>query len=311
MQRGRIGVSPAAGMSFAMFPQPTPPRFTTMFPVQVQPPPFANHAIPLPPVQPQLPVLVRPVWAWNFADEWAYLENFAAGARYVAFDVHYPGVVHAAGQDHKSMTVEERYALMKANVDELKPLQVGVAVCDHQGQQLAWEFNLRDFCRQADPHEEKALEYLARRGLYVDTLRNHGVDAYILGALLLGSGLVGAGHGRPSWITYDGAYHIAYLLKVITNGAQLPHNVAGFVAAMHCYLGQKVYDVATMAVDCPSMPVGLDRIAAHMGIHPPWGSPRLAGAAGVRALLAFRILKHGEFGGNVERFRGLLQGLHY
>ncbi|KAI5003070.1 hypothetical protein ZWY2020_027720 [Hordeum vulgare] len=74
-------------------------------------------------VQVQLPVLVRPVWAWNFADEWAYLQNFAAGARYVAFDVHYPGVVHAAGQDHKSMTVEERYALMKANVDELKTIK--------------------------------------------------------------------------------------------------------------------------------------------------------------------------------------------
>ncbi|XP_044346311.1 putative CCR4-associated factor 1 homolog 3 [Triticum aestivum] len=121
------------------------------------------------------------------------------------------GLVHAAGQD-------QRYALMKASVDGLKPLQVGIAVCDHQGQQVAWEFNFRDFCRLADPHDDKALDYLAERGLDLDTLRNDGVDAYMLGAL--------------SWITYAGAYHVAYLLKIVTGGAPLPHEVARFVGAM-------------------------------------------------------------------------------
>ncbi|KAM3353408.1 hypothetical protein ACQJBY_024521 [Aegilops geniculata] len=313
MHRGRIAVNPAAGM-VAMFPPP-PPRFNFnhMFPVQVvQPPPFAYQAAPLPPVQPQLAVQVRPVWAGSFNEEWGYLLSFAACARYVAVDVHYPGLVHAAGQDLSSLTVEHRYALMKANVDGLKPLQVGIAVCDHQGQQVAWEFNLRDFCRLADPHDDKALDYLADRGLDLDTLRNHGVDAYMLGALLMGSGLICAGHGRPlSWITYAGAYHVAYLLKIVTGGAPLPNDVAGFLGAMQYYLGQQVYDVATMAADCTGMPVGLDSIAANLHIHPPWGSPRLAGAAGVRALLAFRILKDGQFGGNVERFRGLLQGLQH
>ncbi|XP_044354607.1 probable CCR4-associated factor 1 homolog 9 [Triticum aestivum] len=200
-----------------------------------------------------------------------------------------PGLVHAAGQDLNSMTVAQRYALMKANVDGLKPLQVGIAVCDHEGQQVAWEFNLCDFCRLADPHDQKALDYLADRG----------VDLDMLGALLMGSSLIGAGHGRPlSWITYAGAYYAAYLLKIVTGGAPLRTARRG-----------RVYDVATMAAGCPGMPVGLDCIAASLRIHPPWGSPRLAGAAGVRALLAFRIWKHGEFGGNVERFRGLLQGL--
>ncbi|KAF7031912.1 hypothetical protein CFC21_043162 [Triticum aestivum] len=201
-----------------------------------------------------------------------------------------PGLVHTAGQD-------QRYALMKANVDGLKPLQVGIAVCDHQGQQVAWEFNLRDVCRLADAHDDKALDYLAERGLDLDTLCNHSVDAYMLGAL--------------SWITYAGAYHVTYLLNIVTGGALLPHDVVGFIGAMQYYLGQQVYDVATMAAGCPGMPVGLDRIAANLRIHPPWGSPRFAGAAGVRVLLAFRILKDGQFGGNVERFRGLLQGLQH
>ncbi|XP_048568393.1 putative CCR4-associated factor 1 homolog 4 [Triticum urartu] len=125
------------------------------------------------------------------------------------------GLVHAAGEDLNSMTVAQQYAL-------LKPLQVGIAVCDHQGQQVGWEFNLRDFCRLADPHDQKALDYLADRG----------VDLDMLGALLMGSGLIGAGHGRPlSWITYAGAYHVAYLLKIVTGGAPRPHDVAGSWAA--------------------------------------------------------------------------------
>ncbi|XP_037416804.1 uncharacterized protein LOC119279783 [Triticum dicoccoides] len=92
------------------------------------------------------------------------------------------------------MTVAQRYALMKANVEGLKPLQVGIAVCDHQGQQVAWEFNLRDFCRLTDPHDQK---------------------------VLMGSGLIGAGHMRPlSWITYVGAYYVAYQLKIVIGGMQ-------------------------------------------------------------------------------------------
>jgi hypothetical protein len=64
-----------------------------------------------------------------------------------------------------------------------------------------------------------------------------------------------------------------------------------------------------MAADCPALPVGLERIAAHLGFHPPWASPRLAAAAGLRALLVFKRLEQGEFGGNVERYKCRLQGM--
>ncbi|KAM0862743.1 hypothetical protein ACQ4PT_045059 [Festuca glaucescens] len=233
------------------------------------------------------------------------------GARYVAVDVHYPGIVHHPGKDHNALTPEERYALVKRNVDALKPLQVGIAVCDSQGRIQAWEFNLCDFRRLSDAHDESSLAYLAGRGLDVDTLAKHGVDAWSLGAMLLGySGLIGSWHGL-SWITYTGAYHVAYLLKIVTAGRPLPNDVAGFDSAVRHFLGDQVYDVAGMAADCPKLPVGLERIAAHLGFHPPWTSPRLAAAAGVRALQEFRSLEDGELRGNVGRYRGLLQGLHH
>jgi hypothetical protein len=69
--------------------------------------------------------------------------------------VHYPGVVHGAGsnkQDPNLLTAEEQYAVVKANVDALKPLQVGIAVFTHDVGHLAvWEFNLSDFDPAAHP----------------------------------------------------------------------------------------------------------------------------------------------------------------
>ncbi|KAK1610258.1 hypothetical protein QYE76_033931 [Lolium multiflorum] len=291
-----------------MFAPPPPPPYNT---VPMHRLPSFYHADSVSPPPPLAAVPVQAVWAWNFDQESSILRSFAMGARYVAVDVHYPGIVHQPGKDHNALTPEQRYALVKANVDSLKPLQVGIAVCDRHGGIQAWEFNLCDFRRHSDPHDANSLAYLDGRGLDVDTLAKHGVDARRLGAMLLSfSGLIGHWHGL-SWVTYAGAYHVAYLIKVVTGGRPLPNDVAGFVSAVRHFLGDQVYDVAGMAADCPALPVGLERIAAHLGFHPPWGSSTLAAAAGVRALQVFKRLEYGEFAGDVGSYRGLLKGLHY
>ncbi|KAM3294132.1 hypothetical protein ACQJBY_037187 [Aegilops geniculata] len=301
-------MNPAAGI-IPMFPQPPPPPFHYAFPMQ--PPPYFYHA-PMSPVWPSSAVPVRSVWASNFKNESENLRHVARNTQYVAIAVHYPGVIHHPVQDHNALTAEQRYALVKANVDGLKPLQLGIVLYDSDGGYLdAWEFNLRDFRPQADPHDENSLAYLAGRGLNVGALRDHGVSADMLSRKLFESGLVGARRGRSrSWITYAGAYHVAYLLKVVTGGAALPRDVAGFNAAVRRYLGDQVYDVARMAADFPDMPIGLEHIADYLGFHPPLGSPRLAAAAGVRALQVFMRLKYVELGGDVRKYRGLLKGLH-
>ncbi|KAM0862740.1 hypothetical protein ACQ4PT_045057 [Festuca glaucescens] len=166
-----------------MFAPPPPASYCT---VPVHRPPSFYHADSVSP-SPVAAVPVQAVWAWNFDQESAILRSFAAGAHYVAVDVHYPGIVHHPGnKDHNALTPEQRYALVKANVDALKPIQVGIAVCDSQGRIQAWEFNLCDFRRLSDPHDESSLAYLAGRGLDVDTLAKRGVDAWSLGAMLQG-----------------------------------------------------------------------------------------------------------------------------
>ncbi|XP_062227614.1 probable CCR4-associated factor 1 homolog 11 [Phragmites australis] len=284
-----------------------PAAQSSVNPVAMRPPfPYAAVA-PLPP--PPFGVPVRVVWAHNVDAEMHVLQDFARRARYVAFVVHYPGVVHGAAgqQDHNKLAAEKRYAIIKANVDALKPLQVGIAVGTDDGRCLAWEFNLRGFDRETDPHAARSVEYLAERGMDFDAHRLHGIPMATLTAWFHHCRLLRR-RGLP-WIAYAGAYHVAYLLKVITGGKLLPGDIAGFLGVVQQFLGVDVYDVARMARDCPSLPVGLERVAYMLRLAPPLGSPQLAGAGGVLALQAFVTLKFGVFGGDVNRYRGLLHGL--
>jgi CCR4-NOT transcription complex subunit 7/8 len=113
-----------------------------------------------------------------------------------------------------------------------------------------------------------------------------------------------------SWITYTGKYHVAYLVKIVTGGNQLPDNLIGFVAAVVWCLGEDVYDVARLARDFPDVPVGLERIANTFGLRKPLLSPQLSGAGSVHALEAFMILRSRVFHGNVTEYRGVLYGPH-
>ncbi|KAG8075650.1 hypothetical protein GUJ93_ZPchr0006g42406 [Zizania palustris] len=256
-------------------------------------------------------VNIRPVWASNFHFELAFLKDVAVDALYVAVNVQYPGVVvHRTDKHPNTLTMEERYAAIKANVDELmKPLQVGIFIQNARRQYVAWEFNLSDFDPAVDRHSISSLNYLSHRGLHVAALRRYGIPAAALTQELISCSLF----QRPEifWITYAGAYHVAYLIKIITGGAQLPGSIAEFLNTARQLLGPNIYDVARMAAKFVDLPVGLEQIAKHLGIMPPTWSPALAGAGGtaVRILGVFMILRDFRLDSDMIAYKGLLQGL--
>ncbi|CAN6169893.1 unnamed protein product [Urochloa humidicola] len=88
----------------------------------------------------------------------------------------------------------------------------------------------------------------------------------------------------------------------------LPYSLTGFLDVVRERLGDDVYDVARMAVEV-GLPPGLERVAAALYLLPATLSPRLAGAGSVLALQAFMRLKFDRFGGDVNRFRGLIHGI--
>ncbi|CAL5053030.1 unnamed protein product [Urochloa decumbens] len=281
-----------------------------LHPAAMQPPfHYAGAAslhAPPPPPPPVVPV--RVVWAGNLDAELRFLRVVSTSARFVAFAVHYPGVV-VVHDDHNALTAEQRYATTKANADALKPLQVGLAVGTRDGHCLAWEFNLRGFDRAADPHAPGSVRYLEEeRGMDLDAHRARGIPMARLTDALHRSGLL---HRRDlPWICHAGAYHLAYLLKVIRGGLPLPDDMRGFFGTVRRFLGgDVVYDVACVAGDCPFLPVGLERIADKLDLARPVGSPLLAGAGAVLALQAFVFLQVCVFQGDVQRYRGLLHGL--
>ncbi|CAL4915630.1 unnamed protein product [Urochloa decumbens] len=305
---------PAATAVVPVQPLPTP-YYSAAAAVPVQPLPapcyaaaaFRMQPAPLPP---PFRVHVRAVWADTLDAARRDMGYFAAHARCVAVKVHYPGVVfHAPVAGAGALAAEKHYATLKANTDALKPLQVGIAVCTDDGRVACWEFNLCDFDPAADQHAAGSLAHLQSRGLCCLEHRLRGIPMAELTALLRRSGLLG---NRPgvSWITHAGAYHLAYLMKVIGGGKPLPGDVAGFLASLRRSLGEDVYDVATMAADCPNLPVGLEQIALSLRLPMPLSAHSLAGAGSVLALEAFLKLKPQVFRDNVARYRGVLQGLH-
>ncbi|CAN6195058.1 unnamed protein product [Urochloa humidicola] len=301
-----------AGPSHPAQPPPPPP-----FPMPPHDAPPLYHVVPMPlPALPPPGIPIRRVWDFNFDPEVQFLRNFAL---YAAITVHYPGVPR--GHD-PAATAEQRYGAMKGNVDGLKPIQLGLAVYNDFGHVAAWEFNLRGFDPTADPHNPNSVAYLEGRGLRFQDHNAHGVALARLAAGLNDCGLF----RRPgvSWATYAGAYHIAYLMKLLSagggnnnnngsgcgngNNMLLPYSLTGFLDVVRERLGDDVYDVARMAVEV-GLPPGLERVADTLYLLPAALSPRLAGAGSVLALQAFMRLKYNRFGGDVSRFRGLIHGI--
>ena len=118
----------------------------------------------MPTLPPGIPVRSS-VWEDNLELELRFLHSFVHNARYAAVNIHYPGVIHNGSQKHTSQTADERYSVIKTNVDALKPIQVGLAIYNDFGHIVAWEFNLRGFHPVTDPHAANSVGYLQERGL--------------------------------------------------------------------------------------------------------------------------------------------------
>jgi CCR4-NOT transcription complex subunit 7/8 len=170
---------------------PMPPAPPFQYYAAAPPAPFYHAAFVPSPLPVPIDVPVRKVWARNFTAEMDALVAFATRASHVAVNVQYPG---------SSFTAEKRYAVLKANVDALKPLQLGLAVLRDDGQCLAWEYNLTGFDRESDLYSADSVDYLQARGMKLDALRVGGVPVSLLSMRLHHCGLL----RRPgqAWVAF-------------------------------------------------------------------------------------------------------------
>ena len=171
---------------------------------------------------------IRDVWSNNFIKEFESLLSTVNGSgpgTIMGFDVEFPGFFREEALWCSNR--EAQYQALRANVDLLMPIQIGVAVASIDGTTLnAWNFNLK-FDADSDLHTESALTFLSRAGLRLGDHARFGIDASLFGQMLAGSPLVGSHDRVPLWVTLSGQYDFGYLVKVLT-GQRLPSDNDAF-----------------------------------------------------------------------------------
>jgi CCR4-NOT transcription complex subunit 7/8 len=285
-------------------------------------------------VPPQVPDLqVRPVTAANYETELDCIGFLLARYPYVAIDTEYPGTVHrprppwmAAERD---LSPPERYALVKANVDEIPVVQLGITLCDWFGNvptfadgdgrqhEVAWEVTFSDFDVHRHRHAPESVAFLQSRGLDFDHARARGVSSAAFAAML--AAVLSSPAWRleeVTWAAFGGAHDFAYLVKMLAGGRPLPGTWHEFAALAGDLLGGRVFDAKYMAEHCERTDLsggGLRGVAASLRVRqdlperPAWLAGRKSYVASRVFTAMRRRVMYRDGGASRE---GLIDGLH-
>jgi CCR4-NOT transcription complex subunit 7/8 len=153
------------------------------------------------------------------------------------------------------------YQCLRANVDLLKVIQIGIALFNEDGEQpparptstdsadlrrtgnqaplpYAWQFNFK-FSLKDEMYNQTSIESLQQAGIDFALLERDGIDPYEFASLLIPSGLVCFDDVR--WISFHGGYDFGYLTKLLVC-RPLPCDEVEFDQIMKLYF-PSTYDV--------------------------------------------------------------------
>ncbi|PAN40826.1 hypothetical protein PAHAL_7G343900 [Panicum hallii] len=252
---------------------------------------------------------IREVWADNVDREFKLIRAAIEHFPYVSMDTEFPGVIHRPAKHPAAMTPAERYALIKANVDALHLIQVGLtfAASPTAPPALAFQVNLREFDPRLHRHAPDSVALLAASGVDLAAHRARGVSARAFAALLMSSGLVC--NPEVAWVTFHSAYDFAYLVKILM-GRKLPRSLPEFLKYVRVYFGPEVYDIKHMMRFC-GLYGGLERVAAALQVQRAAGRCHQAASDSVLTWDTFRQMKSLYFAkeGSLQLCAGVLFGL--
>lgn len=247
------------------------------------------------------------VWSSNFAAELKNLERCVkSGYTVLSIDTEYPGVLHK--QKYYDRTTTGVYSTMKANVDALKPIQIGISLSNPDGGEppapCTWQFNLR-FDRAVDLHEPKSIQLLEEARISFAQLSKNGIepaafsDAFKKGLLIANPNL--------TWLSFHGGYDFAYLIKLAT-GEDLPATLKGFnelkKSVFPC-----LYDVKMLIQANDTLRnYSLSKLAQLFGVSPPGPLHQAGTDAYMTAGLFFRV-KCSMLDHKIKKFENKLYGL--
>ncbi|MQL84293.1 hypothetical protein Taro_016791 [Colocasia esculenta] len=256
-------------------------------------------------------IQIREVWNENLESEFALIRDIVDDYPYIAMDTEFPGIVLRPVGSFKT-NAEYNYQTLKANVDLLKLIQLGLTFSDEHGnlptcntgEQCIWQFNFREFNPQEDVFATDSIELLRQSGFDFKKNTEKGVDAMHFAELLMSSGIVL--NDSVHWVTFHSGYDFGYLLKILTC-QNLPDTQAGFFELLDIYFPTR-YDVKHLMKFCNSLHGGLNKLAELLEVKRV-GICHQAGSDSLLTSSAFRKLKEMFFNGSPERYAGVLYGL--
>lgn len=257
---------------------------------------------------------IRDVWADNLEAEIAVIREIVDQYPFVAMDTEFPGVALKPASDNFKNNADRNYQNLRANVDVLRLIQVGLTFSDAAGnlppspsgggRRCIWQFNFREFDADRDVANPDSVELLRRSGIDFKKNRERGVDAFRFAELLMSSGVVL--NDSVQWIAFHGAYDFAYLLKILT-WRRLPETTGGFLELVRIFF-PIVYDIKHLMRYCNNLYGGLNNVAEQLDVK-RIGVCHQAGSDSLLTARVFWRLKENYFDGSIERYAGLLYGL--
>ncbi|XP_010265048.1 PREDICTED: probable CCR4-associated factor 1 homolog 11 [Nelumbo nucifera] len=261
-------------------------------------------------------VQIHHVWATNFDAEFHLLTQMLSYFSNVTIDTEFPGAIYPSRPpSFPSLQYSEKYyQSLKANVDCMNLIQLGITLTDNYGRlpkfddhYVVWEFNFRDFDVSTDLQAPEAIQLLRSHGIDLEKTREHGIDSALFAQRMCESGLVhydlasgtrllhrsyyDIASGirylvRPRWICFQGGYDFAYLIKILSHGRPLPETINDFLDVMNHVFGA-VFDVKHM-MKCHGLYGGLERVAKTLGVVRSVGQTHCSGSD---SLLTWQIFE--------------------
>lgn len=199
------------------------------------------------------------VFKGNFLEEITRLSELLENFKEVSMDTEFPGTIYSK-YTHPELEV---YELMKKNVMETKMIQLGITLSDgsEHSQCFTWQFNLL-FDLSKELHSKDSIEMLQNCGIDFEKNLKEGIDPLLLGDYILTSGLML--NSEINWITYQGLYDFAYLMKIVTN-QNLSSSSDQFTAEMNLYF-PNYYDLKLISENAGCAPGSLNRLSQNLGV---------------------------------------------